>query len=160
MQTDYIPPELALDKYHPHNQPFFQSKRRYERLLVTQQAKCRSRHINIAKAHFAGLTNADIAERHQVHPATVSNILRRPEIKTLIEYLAHYNAHINGPTVQHRKRLILEVMLDNKHEDPKVFLQANELLNKMEGVYQQEQSKEINIHINQTMFPTNKLDKA
>lgn len=155
----YLAPELALDPYHPENQDFFKAKRRYEQLLVAQQSKCRERHVQVAKERFRGVSNVKIAENLNIAPGTVSQIIKRPEIVELLELMRYYEGHMNGPTIEFRKRVLVEIMIDNKEADPKVAMQASDQLNRIEGIYQQKTDPTINIQINNATYEQSPLDK-
>ena len=156
----YLSPELELDKYHPDNHDFMKSKRRYENLLVTQQQKCKPRHVRIAKDHHLGLPTAEIAKRNNVHPTTVRAILHREEVQNLTYLLGRYDAHMSGPTMEHRKHLIWQILVDNQQDDPTVALRANDQINKMEGIYVQKVDANLHIQIDSQLFPKGALDNG
>jgi hypothetical protein len=155
----YLPPELELDPYHPDNQQFTKSKRSLEHLLVTQQAKCRPRHVRIAKDKHSGFPNIEIAKRNNVHTSTVQHVLKRKEVADLQYLLQRYDAHMSGPTLAHRKHEVWKIAHDNREDDPGTSLRAHDMLNKVEGVYVQKVDQTVKIEINANVFPKGTLDQ-
>jgi hypothetical protein len=156
---DYIAPELALDKYNPENLDFHQTSRRFKQLMVAQQAKCRSHHVQVAKLHHLGKRNGEIAHELSLHAATVGNILKRDEVKLLIDLLRLYGGHMGGPTMEHKRRILWEITIDNKEMDPKTALQAIDQMNKMDGVYTQKVDLDVRITIDDGKFKQTALDQ-
>ena len=143
-----LPIELVVDKYHPDNSDFMQNVHRSKQLLAHQSQCCRPRHVWIAKAAYHGEEHASIAKKFDMHPVTVGTILRRPEVKKLMELLQYHAALWEGPTVEHRKRELWEIEQDNKKDDPRVSISAIKEINAMEGIYKQQVDPKIEITIN------------
>ena len=157
--TEYIAPELALDEYNPENQEFHLKSRRFKQLIVLQQAKCRPHHIEVAKQHHRGVRSGEIANSLKLMPSTISNILRRPEVKHLIDLLRLYGGHMSGPTMDHKRHILWEIVIDNKEADPKTAMQAIDQMNKMDGVYTQKIDHEVRITIDDGQFKHTQLDQ-
>ncbi len=157
--TEYIAPELALDEYNPENHDFHQKKRRFKQLMVVQQAKCRPHHVQVAKLHHLGKRNGEIANELNLHPATVTSILKRPEVKHLVDLIRLYGGHMSGPTLDHKRRILWEITIDNKETDPKTAMQAIDQMNKMDGVYTQKVDLDVRITIDDGKFKQTALDQ-
>jgi len=157
--VEYLPPELALDEYNPETHEFNSKTRRYKNLIVLQQAKCRPHHVQVAKQHMMGRRNFEIASALKLHASTVGSVIKRPEVQTLIGMLRMYNGHMNGPTLEHKKNILWQILIDNQTVDPKVSLAAMDQMNKMDGVYKQEMSTEIRIIIDDGTFKPTTLDQ-
>ncbi len=154
----YIDPDLLVDPHHPHNQKFFNTQQRLQRLLVAIQAKMTPKHVEIVKLHHRSLSAKEIADRVGRKHLTIYSVLKRPDAQELLEYLRYYDGHMDGPSVQHRKSWINDIIVDNIEDDPRVALSAIAELNKMDGVYQKDEAPQINITINQTDLPRGVLD--
>ena len=153
-----LPPDLLLDKNHPDNHEYFKQDRRIKQLIVMQYGMCRAPHVEIAKLHVKGHTNQDIADIRSCHPATVGHVLKRKDIRELILYLRHQQALHQGPTIALKKRILYEITVDNQGVDPRVSIAAISELNKMDGVGKEKNDTNVNIQINQTLFPKGTLD--
>lgn len=157
--TEYVPPELALDEYNPENQDFHQKSRRFQKLIVAQQAKCRPHHVQVAKQHHMGKRNVEIAQNLNIKQHTVWSILKRPEIQHLIDLLRLYGGHMSGPTIDHKRSILWRIAVDNEHQDPKTTMQAIDQMNKMDGVYTQKIDHEVKITIDDGTFKQTALDQ-
>ena len=157
--TEYIAPELALDEYNPENQEYHQKTRRFKQLMVSQQAKCRPHHVQVAKQHHLGTRNNEIARALKLHPATVGHILKRPEVKSLVDLLRLYGGHMGGPTLDHKRHILWRIVVDNEKTDPKTAMQAIDQMNKMDGVYTTKIDAEVRITIDDGTFKTTLLDQ-
>jgi len=154
----YIDPALLLDEYHPANQPFYQHQKHIQRAIVAQSVKCRPKHIEAAKLHVRGMPNKEIAEQLGYAQNTVVTIFARKNIQELIELLHFYDLHLEGPSIEHRKRMLNEIAVDNQAEDPKTSIAAVREMNSMDGVGRDKVDTKVNITINNTQLPKGVLD--
>jgi hypothetical protein len=144
-----IPIEHQIDKYHPDNQPFMQLVNQNKRLIVHHTAMCRPTHVDILKLHIKGRTNVAIAEHMNRTQGNICTVLKRPEVQKLKQSLTHLATLYLGPTLEHRKRYLWEVAIDNKQDDPRVGIQALKEMNSMDGVGKEKIDQKIEITINQ-----------
>lgn len=156
----YIDPDLLLDKYHPANSPFFKSQRSIQCAIVAQTTRLRMRHVEIAKLYIKGIPNKDIAERLNVAVMTVHTVLKRPEVVLMVELLQHYAMHMDGPSIEHRKRILYEIAYDNQTADPKTSISAIREMNSMDGVGKDKQDSKIEITINNQQLGRGVLDSG
>ena len=154
----YIDPELLLDKYHPVNQPFYQHQLSIQRAIVHQTAQCKPKHVEVAKLHINSMSNGDIAAQMQYAPASIPSVLRRKEVQHLIELLRFYSLHLEGPSIEHRKRMLNEIAVDNQGVDDAISIRAVHEMNSMDGVGKDKQDRAINITINNQQLPKGALD--
>lgn len=148
VEYEYIDPSFQLDPYHPANESYFRTEQALKRAIVDQSLKCRQRHVEIAKLRVRGLNIADIAEQASCHPQTVGHILKRPEVKELIELLHHLSLHLEGPSIELRKRKLWEMAIDNQQDEPKTAISAIQEMNRMDGVGKDVKDSKIEITIN------------
>ena len=154
-----LPAECLIDAYHPDNSEFMKSVNHMKQLVVVASAKCRPRHVKAAKMHMDGKSNIQIAEAIGFKPTTVSIIIHRKEVQELIALLRHYSGLWDGPTAQHKKRILWEIAQDNQKTDPKETRGAIDLLNKMDGIYTQKIDHEIKVTIDSGTFKHSVLDQ-
>jgi hypothetical protein len=130
----YVPPELALDEYHPHNTAFFKAQRQLKQVLAAAALNMKKSHVEIAKLAMRGHKHVDMAAELGLAPSSVSTILRRDDVRKLIETMAFLNALNEGPTIELRKRKLWEIALDNQDTDPKTSISAIGEMNRMDGI--------------------------
>jgi len=155
---EYIDPDLLLDKYHPVNQPFFKRQQSIQRAVVHQTAMCKPKHVEIAKMHLTGATNVEIAERMDYTAQGIGKVLQREDTRHLLELLRFYNLHLDGPSIEHRKRLLNEIAQDNQDTDPGITIRAVHEMNSMDGVGRDKVDTKVNITINNNQLPKGVLD--
>jgi DNA-directed RNA polymerase specialized sigma subunit len=158
----YEPPiEVLSDPYAPANDPSAQQERRLRAAIAVQVRSMRSKHAAIARLRATSNdTNAQIAEKVGLTPVTVSNVLRRGDVRTLLNYLHHYSQHRAGSVLEHRKAILHRIAIDNEKDKPSVSITAIAELNKIDGSYKQEDEQKNTLHIviNNELLPRTTLD--
>tara|TARA_R110000772_G_scaffold145423_1_gene255301 strand:- start:5113 stop:5679 length:567 start_codon:yes stop_codon:yes gene_type:complete len=150
--------DLELDPYHPSNQPYVKSEQAIKRVIVDQAACMTPKHVKAAKLHLRGETNVEIAEKLGYATGTVSQILNRNDVIALLRTLRHLDQHHDGLSLQIRKHMIGQMVLDNFGEDDRVALTAMQELNRIEGVYKEDKKAPDIIVINNNLLPRGALD--
>lgn len=155
-----LPPEATLDKYHPNNHDFFRQCESIKRMMVAQAREMKATHVQVAKLLVKGAPHKDIAEQINVVPATVSQIKAREDVQKLIALVHHMNALYEGPTMEHRKRMLYEIALDMQRAEPKTSISAIQEMNRMDGVGKDNKDTTITLNINNELFPRTALDRG
>jgi hypothetical protein len=155
----YLPPEELLDRYHPNNSEFFLAMQRAKQALVAQQATMKPLHVEIVKQHFRGKRNVDVAEELDITAGTVSKVVNSAQGKNLKFLLQHFAGLNEGPSQEHRKRVLWEIVIDNQQHEPKTAIAALQEMNKMDGIGNAPPpDSEVKIIINQQLLPKGSLD--
>ena len=157
---EYLPPELLLDPYHPDTQPYMQSLKGIQQLIVAASINMTPWHVTAVKAMVRGSKNTEIGVMVQKTPQTITQIKRRKDVKELQALLHHYNQAVDGPNEAQRRRVLWEMAMDFKDIEPNVTLKSIAELNKMTGTYTTNiKTADINIVINNEILPKGKLDQ-
>lgn len=157
--NQYLPPEILLDRYHPSNERFFKDTKALERALVAASQKAGVRNTQIAKMAHRGVRTKDIAKELGFAPATVSAVKRTPAYLSIVSLMEYLSQLREGPNIDHRKRTLWEIVVDNKNVDPKTAIAAMQEMNRMDGVGKQIQDTKIEVTINADLMPRGALDQ-
>jgi hypothetical protein len=153
-----LSPELELDKYHKSNQPFIKTEQAIKCVVVDQSARMRPNHVKVAKMHLRGNSRQEMVDETGLKYGSVIQILTRPDVLELIRTLSHLDAHYEGIDLRIRKQMLIEIAIDNKQLDPRLTVTAIQELNRLDGAYNHEASKQTVIVVNNTVFPRGELD--
>mgnify|MGYP003647305315 CR=1 FL=1 len=151
-------PEMALDKHHPNNAEFYRQQNTFKRLIVMQSMKMKDSHVQIAKLLIKGNTNVKIAADLKLHLQTISNVKARDDVKEMVSLLHHLAILNEGPSIEHRKRILYEITVDSQELEPKTSIAAIQEMNRMDGVGREKIDTAINITINNDTLPRGALD--
>lgn len=129
--TEYLPADELLDKAHPANSAYLQSIDRLKRAIVQASSDMYPLHVRIAKESQNGHSYSEIGRRLDIHPTTVSNTLKKPKTKRLVELLGYLRMAQDGPQEAQRKHFLWRIALDNQTVDPRVAIAATAEINRM-----------------------------
>ena len=160
---DDLPPELLLDPEHPDNDRYFDSLAHIKRAVMDAQLRLRPMQRHAIMLHRNGMKNKEIANKLDINPNTVSKYLNLPQAQRLMRVMDHHQHQIDGPNFEHRKAILYRIALEQEKSQPKTTITAIQEINKMSGVYQQDQGGmhaggDINIQINGELLPRGALD--
>ena len=159
IQPEYVPPELLLDKYHPHNQEFFRQQQHLKASMVNKSLRMRPPHVQVAKMRAKGQNPKEIAQEIDRTPQYVSHVSQRQDVKELMALIHHLHALNEGPTAEHRARMLWELAVDAREDGDTANSKACLAeLNKMAGSYHTKPDTATNITINNQYFPRGSLD--
>ena len=159
-EFDLLPDELRLDPYSPLNDPYFQHTKGIRQAMIAHKAKMRPTHVSVAHLHRNGHPHRHIAETVKYSVGTIAQILAREDVKKYISLLNYLASYTQGPTEKMRKNMLWRISVDNEHEQPKTAISAIDLLNKMDGVYKDDDDKShIQITFNGDVFMKGALDQ-
>lgn len=155
----YLPPDVLLDKYHPANAQFFKDTKALERALVAASQRAGVRNTQIAKMSHRGVRTKDIAKELGFSPATISAAKKTQPYLEIVSLMTYLSQLREGPNIEHRKRTLWEIVVDNKNADPKTAIAAMQEMNRMDGVGKQTNDTKIEVTINADLLPRGKLDE-
>ena len=151
-----LPADIELDSYHSSNSPYVKMEEGIKRVLVTQHRQMKTSHSKAATLRVLGRTNQEIAEAISVKPTTVSSIMNRDDVQTMIKTLRHLENHKTG--VDLRKHQIWQIAVDAFNAgDGRLAIQANQELSRLEGAYLVKESPD-EVIIDKSFFPKGALD--
>lgn len=156
--------EVEENPYHPHNDAYHKEIKHLQNIIMVTQREMRPQHVAVAKMHFAGRANVDIAKELDYTPNTISNILHREDVQKLLTLLNYVDAAMSGPTSAHRRAVLTRIMVDNENKNPKIALQAIAEMNKMDMNQHAIDTGDLGhqptqVIINQNYFPKTALDE-
>jgi hypothetical protein len=160
---EHLPPELLLNPEHPQNDPFYTELAHIKRAIRDAQSRVRPLQRHAAVLHRNGLNHTEVANKLDVHPATVGKWLKTPTVQRLLAVMNHHQQLLDGPNFDHRKHLLYVIALSNKDRQPRVSISAITEINKMSGTYVDQgrpsgPGNVVNIQINGELLPRGPLD--
>ena len=159
-----LPPELAIDQYHPEGDAYMQSLRAIQRAVVAASAKLKPLQVSAVKMTHSGLSYTEIGKRLQRAQNTIARWLALPEAQQLLNLLRHYQSSMHGARQEQRKHMLWRIAVDNEQTDPRVAITAVAEMNRMEVAIHTVEAKAnitpttVNIVINQDQLPRTTLD--
>ena len=108
--------------------------------------------------HLRGNTRQEMVDETGLVAGSISQILARSDVTALLHTLNHLDGHYEGINLRIRKQMLMEIAIDNKTDDPRLTVAAIQELNRIEGTYEREASKQAMIVINNVTFPRGALD--
>jgi hypothetical protein len=132
-ETSLLPPELMLNEDHPDSDPYIQSTRRIQQMIVAQSASMPYKAVQMAKLAHTGLNKTEIGHRLNVSGSTVSKHLKKDDSKRLLALMSYYDAAIEGPHLMARKNMLWRIARKNEIEDPRVAISALSELGKYDA---------------------------
>ena len=161
--TEYLPPEMLLDEYHPSNDTYIKSVHQIQRQVVQASALLKPKHVDMVKQQFKGFPNTKIAEQLDCSQNTVSKVLNSPNAKRLLALLTHHQVAVDGPNEAQRLNMLWRIAIDNEKVAPKTSVSASAEITRMTGLaFEQKQGGRSNqpiiININQDTLPRGVLD--
>ena len=152
-----------LDETHPATDVYHQSIERLKRAIVQASSDMYPQHVSIAKEAQKGGSYADIGRRLNVCAQTVSNTLKKPKTKYLVELLGYLRMAQDGPQEAQRKHFLWRIAIRNEMEDPRVAISATAEINRMNHNREMFDngnagSGKIEIVINGGLLPRTELD--
>jgi hypothetical protein len=89
----------------------------------------------ICRLHAIGNKNVEIAKKLQVSNALVSSTLARDHCQQYIAALTAHIQYLHGPTIAARQQMLWRIAQQNEDNEPRVAIQAVDVLNKADGTY-------------------------
>jgi predicted transcriptional regulator len=152
------PVSEMIDQYHPMNSEFHKQSDAIKNSMVDLQMEMSNRDVQAVKLASKGLIQKQIADEIGVCSITVSKLMKQEKSIELLSLIRHLSALHEGPTAEHRKRVLWEITVENKLGEPKTAISAIAEMNKMDGIGKEKADTNINIQINADMFPRGALD--
>lgn len=157
-----LPPELLLDKYHPHNDRYFQELKLVRMRIASQKALMKPKAAAAVYLFLSGSNYREIGDKLNIGPTTTSKYIQSTEGKRLASLINHHQQQIDGPNADQRKGILYRIVVDNERDDPNTAISAVKEINKMSGSYETpgsgSQGNTINIQINADLMPKGALD--
>ncbi len=151
---------FAPDPYHPDSDEYVRKDARLRAAMASHAKHMNPKAVQAVKMYAKAVPISKIANTLGVTPPTVRNYVNSKAACELLQYIRHYAAHLEGPTIEHRKNILYRIIVDNEKSKPQVAMNAVDMLNKMDGSYvkEEEKSNVINIQINNELLPRTALD--
>ena len=158
-----LPPEVAVDQYHPMGDEFMRHLLGLQRAITTVSARLKPRQVAAAKLFHKGKTKVAIAEELGVHQMTIGKWFKLPDMHQLLTLLQHYAATLDGPREEQRRHLLWRVAVDNRDSDPRTAIAAVAEINRMDMNTHTRATgaggpTTVNVVINQDQLPRTSLD--
>tara|TARA_R110000803_G_scaffold141021_2_gene207541 strand:+ start:76 stop:582 length:507 start_codon:yes stop_codon:yes gene_type:complete len=134
-ETEYLPPELLLDRSHPSNDKYLKNLEGVQRRLVAISATMPRKHLDIVKLRHNGKPIKDIAAQLKINVQTVYNALNSEKGQQMTNLLRYHQQGMEGPSSAHRVNVLWRIAIENEHREPKTAISAISEMNKMTGEY-------------------------
>ena len=158
LPKSYRPVSEIVDHYHPMNSEFHRQSDEIKNSMVDLQMQMSNRDVKAVKLASKGMPNKQIAAEIGVCGLTVSKMMKKKDPIRLLSLIRHLSALHEGPSAEHRKRVLWEITVENKLGEPRTAISAIAEMNKMDGIGKEKADTNINIQINADMFPRGVLD--
>ena len=145
-RTEPLDPDDSYDKDTHH----------LLRRLSAAQNQLRPHHREWGRLFLSGMIFTKIADKAGVTSSAITAAFKKPAMADYLNFLGQLQRKQGGPALAARRDMLWRIAKREEHDNPRVSLQALDILNRGEGLYVRDDhvgEGQINVTINQLTLP-------